>query len=95
MSTLDIPTTAPTPMDYHERDRVRRAAWLSTKLYPGPVGEVLGERVMDWHELGYQLAEWGLAWRLIEFLEAEERRRAEEQAQAAPLDTPCDLTQNK
>jgi hypothetical protein len=95
MIALDIPTATPTPMDHHERSRVRRAAWLGTKLYPGPVGELIGRELLGWEELGYRLGEWGPAWRLIEFLEAEERRRAEGQAQGTPLDTQGDLTQNK
>jgi hypothetical protein len=78
VTTLDIPTAAPVVMDPHERSRVRRAAWLGTKLYPGPVGELIGRELMGWEELGYRLGEWGSAWRLIEFLEAEERRRVED-----------------
>jgi hypothetical protein len=77
VTALDIPTAAPAQMDPHERSRVRRAAWLGMKLYPGPVGELIGRELMGWEELGYRLREWGPASRLIRFLEGEERRRAE------------------
>ena len=40
----------PVPMDHHEKMRLRAAAFRVTRLYPGPVGEVLsaGEQSKFW-----------------------------------------------
>jgi hypothetical protein len=45
----------PTPMDHHEKMRVRAAAFRATRLYPGPVGELVSRELLTWEEFGYRL----------------------------------------
>ena len=42
-------------MDHHEKMRLRAAAFRVTRLYPGPVGEVLSRELLTWEEFGYRL----------------------------------------
>ena len=45
----------PVPMDHHEKMRLRAAAFRVTRLYPGPVGELLSRELLTWEEFGYRL----------------------------------------
>jgi hypothetical protein len=45
----------PVPMDHHEKMRVRAAAFRATRLYPGPVGELISRELLSWEEFGYRL----------------------------------------
>ena len=45
----------PVPMDHHEKARLRAAAFRVTRLYPGPVGELLSRELLTWEEFGYRL----------------------------------------
>lgn len=54
-----------TPMDQHERMRVRAAAFRATRLYPGPVGELVQRELLTWEEFGYRLGGGQLVMRLV------------------------------
>ncbi len=36
------------PMDHHEKMRLRAAAFRATRLYPGPVGEMISKELLTW-----------------------------------------------
>ncbi|MFC5992638.1 hypothetical protein ACFQE5_00245 [Pseudonocardia hispaniensis] len=57
---------SPVPMDHHEKMRLRAAAFRVTRLYPGPVGEVLSRELLSWEEFGYRLGGSQLVMRLVE-----------------------------
>ena len=56
----------PVPMDHHEKMRLRAAAFRVTRLYPGPVGEVLSRELLTWEEFGYRLGGSQLVMRLVD-----------------------------
>lgn len=57
---------APPRLDHHERMRIRSAAFLAPRRYPGPVGELLQKELMDWEEFGYRFGRLGLVARLVD-----------------------------
>jgi hypothetical protein len=60
-------------MDHHERARARTAAFHATRIYPGPVGEVLSRELLTWEEMGWRLDRTKTIARLIEHLLKVER----------------------
>ena len=58
--------TVPVPMDHHEKMRLRAAAFRATRLYPGPVGEVLSRELLAWEEFGYRFGGGQLMTRLVD-----------------------------
>jgi len=50
----------PVRMDQHERAQLRTAAFRSTKIFPGAVGELLSGELLAWDEFGYRLGATGL-----------------------------------
>jgi hypothetical protein len=56
----------PVPMDHHEKMRLRAAAFRVTRLYPGPVGELLSRELLTWEEFGYRLGGSQLIMRLVD-----------------------------
>lgn len=56
---------APVHMDHHERMRLRAAAFHATRVYPGPVGELIARELLAWEEFGYAVARDGLVERLV------------------------------
>ena len=56
----------PVPMDHHEKMRLRAAAFRVTRLYPGPVGELLSRELLTWEEFGYRLGGGPLMMRLVD-----------------------------
>ena len=56
----------PVPMDHHEKMRLRAAAFRVTRLYPGPVGELLSRELLTWEEFGYRLGGSQLVMRLVD-----------------------------
>ena len=56
----------PVPMDHHEKMRLRAAAFRVTRLYPGPVGELLSRELLTWEEFGYRLGGSQLGMRLVD-----------------------------
>lgn len=55
-------------MDHHEKMRLRAAAFRATRLYPGPVGELVSRELLSWEEFGYRLGGQELIMRLVEHL---------------------------
>ncbi|HEY1973253.1 MAG TPA: hypothetical protein VGH89_35245 [Pseudonocardia sp.] len=53
-------------MDHHERMRLRAAAFRATKVYPGPVGELLSRELLSWEEFGYRLGSRGLILGIVD-----------------------------
>ena len=47
--------SAPAPMEHHEKMRMRAAAFRATRLYPGPVGELISRELLSWEDFGYRL----------------------------------------
>lgn len=74
------------PMGHPEKMRIRAAAFRVTRLYPGPVGELLRRELLTWEEFGYRLGGERLIMRLVDHAlsapltdgEALRRRVAEE-----------------
>lgn len=54
------------PMDHHEKMRVRAAAFRVTRLYPGPIGELVSRELLTWEEFGYRLGRGNLVMRLCD-----------------------------
>ena len=48
-------SSSPQRMEAHEKLRLRAAAYRATRVYPGPVGELLSLEIMTWEEFGYRL----------------------------------------
>ena len=57
---------SPVPLDPHEKMRLRAAAFRVTRLYPGPVGELLSRELLTWEEFGYRLGGGQLVMRLVD-----------------------------
>ena len=60
---------APAAMDQRERKRVRNAAFRASRVYPGPVGELLHRELMSWVEFGYRLGDRRMIMRLVKAIE--------------------------
>lgn len=53
-------------MSHDEKMRLRAAAFRVTRLYPGPVGELLSRELLTWEEFGYRLGGRQLIMRLVD-----------------------------
>lgn len=60
------PSIAPSRLDSHEKLRIRTAAYRATRLYPGPVGQMICRELLAWEEFGYRLARDKLIAQLID-----------------------------
>lgn len=56
----------PAPMDHHEKMRIRAAAFRATRVYPGPVGELISRELLSWEDFGYRLGGNRLVMDLVE-----------------------------
>lgn len=45
---------------------MRAAAFRATRLYPGPVGEVLSRELLTFEDFGYRLGSWGPTMKLVD-----------------------------
>lgn len=54
------------PMVHHEKMRMRAAAFRATRVYPGPVGELISRELLAWEDFGYVLSNGGLVLRLVD-----------------------------
>lgn len=54
------------PMEHQEKMRLRAAAFRATRLYPGPVGELVARELLTWEEFGYRLGGNQLVMRLVD-----------------------------
>jgi hypothetical protein len=48
------PESPPEYLDYEEKLRLRRAAFVASQKYPGVIGSVLGEYLRSWEEFGFR-----------------------------------------
>lgn len=62
------PQDPPPKFEQHERMRLRAAAFHATRLYPGPVGELLSKELFAWEEFGYRLGGTALVMRLVDHI---------------------------
>ncbi|MEU7814092.1 hypothetical protein [Pseudonocardia sp. NPDC049154] len=60
------PESGADKLDPHEKMRIRAAAFRATKLYPGPVGELLAKELLDWEGFGYRFGGHTLTARLVD-----------------------------
>jgi hypothetical protein len=54
------------PMDHAEKARLRTAAFRVTRLYPGPIGELVSRELLTWEEFGYRLGGHAMIMRLVQ-----------------------------
>jgi hypothetical protein len=59
---------SPVPLNHREKMRLRAAAFRATRVYPGPVGELLSRELLSWEEFGYRLGGSQLIMRLVDHL---------------------------
>ena len=59
---------SPVPINHREKMRLRAAAFRATRVYPGPVGELLSCELFSWEEFGYRLGGSQLIMRLVDHL---------------------------
>jgi hypothetical protein len=59
---------SPVPVNQREKMRLRAAAFRATRLYPGPVGDLLSGELLSWEEFGYRLGGSQLIMRLVDHL---------------------------
>lgn len=55
-------------MDHHEKMRLRAAAFRATRLYPGPVGELLSREILSFEEFGWRLVGHGPIMRVVDHI---------------------------
>lgn len=60
-----VPTAPPVRMDSDERMKLRAAAFRATRVFPGPVGELVSKDLLAFEEFGYRLGAHGLVRRLV------------------------------
>jgi hypothetical protein len=58
-----------------ERQQVHASAELASRLYPGPVGELLSRELLAMAEFGYRLGVHALLRRLMRALDEEQQAR--------------------
>jgi hypothetical protein len=56
-------------MDHHDRSRLRAGAFKATKVYPGPVGELICSELLAYDEFGYRLGSKRKVMSLLEHVE--------------------------
>jgi hypothetical protein len=61
--------TPPNAMDPHERMRLRAAAFRASRIYPGPVGELICAELLSWDEFGYRLGGQSMIMRIVVVIE--------------------------
>lgn len=45
----------PPKLDFHEKSRIRAAAFRAKALYPRPVAELISRELLAWEDFGYVL----------------------------------------
>ena len=69
MVVVEMKATDPAvPMDHYEKMRLRAAAFRASKVYPGPVGELLSQEILTWEEFGYRLGGAQLIMRVVDHI---------------------------
>jgi hypothetical protein len=59
-------------LEQAEKQRIRRQAYRATKVFPGPIGEMISRELTAWEEFGYRLGGKGLVMRLLIDIERRE-----------------------
>lgn len=73
MALPPIKVDPPVALDHYEKMQIRQAAFKATRIFPGPIGEVLSREILTWEEFGYRFGSGSLMRRLIaEILKAPE-----------------------
>ena len=49
-----------------DRARARKAAYRATRVYPGPVGELIARELLVWDQFAFRITQGGLIERLID-----------------------------
>lgn len=75
---MNADVNAPQRMEHDEKTRLRRAAFDATRIGLGPAGEMVSRELLAWEEFGWRLADHGLVARVVGWVEAELRRRADQ-----------------
>lgn len=57
-------------MDPLARARIRAASFRATRVYPGPVGDLICRELLAFEEFGYRLGAQGPTMKLVEHIEA-------------------------
>lgn len=60
-----VPADAPPRMEQQERMQLRAAAFRATRVFPGPVGELVSKELLSWEEHGWRIGGHGLIRRLV------------------------------
>jgi hypothetical protein len=68
-ATPERPPGSAVPMEYPEKMRVRRAAFRATRVYPGPVGQLIAKELNAWEEFGMRLGGHSLIMGVVEAIE--------------------------
>lgn len=76
---MAVPKLPPVPMDHKEKSELRHLAFKATRLYPGPVGELVSRELLAWEEFGYRLGSYAQVRALM---------RAVEQTPSPPMQEP-------
>jgi len=63
--SVTVPTDSPPRMEQQERMQLRAAAFRATRVYPGPVGELVSKDLLDWENYGWRIGGHGLIARLV------------------------------
>lgn len=56
-------------MDMLDRARLRAAAFRATRIYPGPVGDLVCKEIMCFEEFGYRLDSGRMTMKLVAHIE--------------------------
>lgn len=64
-----VATNPPERMDHHDKSRIRAGAFKATKVYPGPVGELICSELLAYDEFGYRLGSKRKVMCLLEHIE--------------------------
>lgn len=59
---------SPQSMTIDEKMRIRQAAFQATRLYPGPIGELVSRELLIWEEFGYRIGGHAMAYRLLNYI---------------------------
>jgi hypothetical protein len=57
-------------MDHFDRQRLRAAAFKATRVYPGPVGDLICRELMTWEEIGVRLGAHRPIMTLVKHIES-------------------------
>lgn len=55
-------------LERHEKLQVRAAAALASRIYPGPIGELISRELLTWDDFGYRFGSGSLIARVVEHL---------------------------